>query len=90
MTEERRTMMLMVAQDHPAAPPYLWHLNRFRRCDQILSWLIRNELTGMKFIQWVRNDHGGSILNAGAAVLQKLDRESGPRKIIGGKDYLLS
>lgn len=83
-------MMLLVAEEHPAAPPYLWHLDRFRRCDQILRWLLQNKLTGMRFIQWVRNDHEGSILQAGGYVLQKLDNERGLRKVIGGVDYLLS
>lgn len=90
MTEERRTMMLLIAEHHPAAPPYLYHLDRFRRCDEILRWLLKNKLTGMRFVQWVRNDHAGSILKAGADVLRRLDREAGPRAIIGGKDYLLS
>lgn len=90
MNEERRRLMLEVNQGHPAGPPYLYHLDRFKRCDEILRWLIRNKITGERFIGWVRGEYEGSILRAGAAALQAIDRESGPRKIIGGKDYLLS
>lgn len=90
MTNERRTLMLMVMDGHPSVPALLYHLDRFRRCDDMLRWLIRNQLTGAKFLEWVRHEHGGSILKAGAFVLQRLARDHSMPRIIGGRDYLLS
>ncbi len=83
-------LMLIVMDDHPAAPPLLYHVDRFRRCDEILRWLINNYLIGRKFVEWVRHEHGNSILRAGAHVLMKIDRDRVIKPVIGGRDYILN
>lgn len=89
MTENRRQLLLQICDGHPGLPPYLYHLTRFRRCDEILGWLVQNRITGKRFLEWVVGEHNRSILNAGAQVIARLEREKKSRPILADQDYLI-
>jgi hypothetical protein len=72
VTEERKQLMLEVMDGHPKLPEHLVHINRFERCDEILRWLIKNEITGARFVEWVRFEHRGSVLQACNTILAGL------------------
>lgn len=84
-------MMLTVAHGHPRAPFLLWQLDTIAARSKdirvcllpILHWLIRNRLTGEKFVQWVDHDHQGSVLLMTAHVRMKISKDQEMKKIYG-------
>jgi tRNA A37 threonylcarbamoyladenosine biosynthesis protein TsaE len=88
MSEERRILHLMVMDGDASAAPLLYHLDKYRRADELLKWLIRNGLTGRRFVEWVKCEHGNSVLKAGAYLLMKIEHEKKTRPVLIGDDYL--
>lgn len=90
MTPKRRQLMLIVLDGRKEILPYLHIMYNFRACDEILAWLIENRLTGTNFLSWAENNFGTSLLDVGAFVLKRLERDltSGKRAIIHGKDWV--
>lgn len=89
ISPRRRELVLKVCDGDPNALPYLWHLDQFHRCDEILEWCIGSRLTGKEFTQWVKGPFRGSALAAGNAVLKRLEKVSGPRHLITGRDLIV-
>lgn len=90
MTWERRVLLREVMGDQAALPEVqvaAWHLDKLVRCDEVLSWFIKNRLTGKRFLEFLR-EHQGLVLEVASEVLRRLDREAKRRPIIHGRDYL--
>lgn len=90
MNPRRRALMFRVMDGRPDVLPYLHFLDRFVRCDDILSWLIENRLTGKQFLSWSKELFGVSMLKMAAFVLSRLEKQTGKTKrpVIVGKDVL--
>lgn len=89
MTENRRQMMLRICDNHPQIPIYLFHLNSYVKCDEMLQWLIQNRLTGAEFMKWTLFYHGKSMLGVGETILKWIEKEKGTRPILAGSDFIL-
>ena len=87
MTPKRRALMFKVMDDKEEILSYLYHLNSFVRCDDILKWLIDNKLTGKEFLSWAKFHFGVSILELASFVLAQIDKHRKPG-IFFGKDVL--
>jgi hypothetical protein len=90
MTPIRRQMMLKIADDDLRTLRYLYVFDQFVHCDAILQWIIRNELVGKKFLEWIEGEYAGSPLRAGAAVAARVNGEREARPVIAGRDFRLS
>ncbi len=55
--------------------------------DDALRWLVRNQLVGRSFVQFVEADCGGSNLELHRRLISKLEHEKKLRKIYAGKDF---
>lgn len=51
-------------------------IHNFTRCDDILSWLIRNKITGYRLINWFKEDCHKSVLEMGSYILSVLKRDA--------------
>lgn len=67
---------------------FLMHVNRHRRADEILKWLIKTNLTGENLFEWIKIEMRGSILGTMKFVVMQIDKDSEIRPIIAGRDYL--
>lgn len=71
---------------NPILVNLLWQLDRLRRCDDILKFLIENRLTG-------NNLHEGIVQNRwtplglAQAVIKRIDKDKIIRPILAHKDY---
>lgn len=82
MTPRRRELMLKVVDDHPAVPAWLYQLQlHVKETDKVLAWLIQERLTGQRFINWLKDVHGCSILTASSHILNEI-RRSRPIKLV--------
>lgn len=101
MRDDIRYLMIAVGEGSADA---LFQLNQFynlacasgdvrKRFGKILSWLIKNRLTGDRFAKWVNGEHEGSALQATAHIIAKIEgrevrpikadpRDSGPLPLI--------
>lgn len=86
MTESERYKMLTIIDGQNEAIPFVFQIDKFRRREEILDYLIRNRITGKKIIAYFQ-DEKRSILNMIADVLRRIDKRKNKAKIIGGKDY---
>lgn len=68
--------------------PYLHHFDCFRRCNEILTWLIQNRLTGKEFLSWVRGHFGQSMLEVSRMILMRIDREKETMPVLWGRDIV--
>lgn len=86
MNEIRRQMMLKIADDEMRVLPILYHADRLTRCDEVLMYLIKNNITGIKLLNYFQ-DQNNSILNLLSDILRRVNKESKKQKILAGKDY---
>jgi hypothetical protein len=54
MSQLRRQLLLAVVDDQPGLAEQLYVFTQFVRCDELLSWLIDNNITGKNFQDWVK------------------------------------
>lgn len=57
------------------------------RLDAALRWLIRNSLTGDRFLQFVDGDCAGSNLELHRKLIAATEKEKKTRPIFAGKDF---
>lgn len=67
--------------------PYLHQMDHQRRCDDILLWLIKNNLTGKNFISWAKTEFPASILGVSEFILRRINQDQEYR-VLYGRDFL--
>lgn len=50
-------------------------LNTHKLCDGMLAWLIKNNLTGLRFSTWFLGDMKGSFLEMAAELSKRVQRD---------------
>lgn len=90
MTNARRDLMHLVMGGQTEISVILYHFDRYRRCDDMLKWLIANHLTGREFVAWMDFHFGRSILRAAGHILMRIGKESQPQAVKVGRDYLVA
>ena len=82
ISEERRRLMLTIWAGHRPMIEVLGRMhwldaNTFNeeRVNQGLRWLIRNKLTGTRFVEFFKNECGASDLNFYTTLISKLEKE---------------
>lgn len=88
MSDLRRRLILDVAQGEEQVLRRIHILhNNFLQCDQILSWLSKNKITGKRLLEWINKEHNGSPLSAWNYVSSKINKDK-DHKIILGRDFI--
>jgi len=87
MTPYQRESFLKLSDGVPEVLPLLYHIDRLRRKDEVLKWLISNQITGKKLLEFFQNC-GSSSLQLCSIVLSKVKKQS-VEKVYAGKDYLV-
>lgn len=88
ITDRRRELIFWVIDDDRSLLPVCYHMTSYRRCDQILLWLVQNRMTGHNLKQWIGMRWGNSLLDMVKYILMRLDRDSAPKAIYAGGEYL--
>jgi hypothetical protein len=81
-----RALLLSVWDGEGQALPHLYLMANLVWCDEALGWLVRNNLTGKKFVHWLKFEHDGSLLGAMSHIRMKLNRDLEPKPLFHGKD----
>lgn len=68
--------------------PILYQLNKLQKIDPILFWLVRNKLTGKKFLQFFDFEMRHSVFSLINYVLKKVEKEKKERPLLLNKDYI--
>lgn len=87
MSSQRRDLLLKLCNDNAEAVTIAYHLTGYRRCDQIASWLIKQNLTGRTLVDWLKINWEMSMLSMVKYVLKKIDSDVTVRPILFGKDF---
>jgi len=90
MTEQTREMMLRLADGASEVLPILHIMhNHYARCDEMLRWLIRNQISGRDMVLMVRYQHSNSPLEFFKWLTAKLDHDNELRPMFIGNQYKL-
>jgi hypothetical protein len=87
MSPKRRDLMFHVMDGVAETLPFLHHFDSQRRCEDILLWLIKNNLTGKNFISWAKTEFPGSILGITKFILGRLNQDK-DYKVLYGRDLI--
>lgn len=87
MTPHRRHLMLAIVDDDTRVLPYMYHFDFYTRCDEMLSWLFRNRLTGKRFYDWAQEYHSHSMIGPAKEILRRMDKEAEEKAVLFGRDY---
>lgn len=66
--------MFQVMEDLAMILPILYHLDQYHRCDEMLLWLIKNNLTGQKFLDWFKFECHSSFLSMSKNILSRVEK----------------
>lgn len=83
-----RDLMLRVFDGDCRVLPHLHRMANLVRIDEVLEYLIREGITGRKFIAWLDEKHRKSLLKAMSFILMRVNRDLIVRPLIHGKDLL--
>ena len=86
MNNQKREMFLMIADGNMCTLPILYHFDKLSRCNDVLNYLLRNRITGDKFITLFK-ECNNSILTMASEILKRINKDLQRKEIIGGKDY---
>lgn len=84
ITEDRRNLILAVADGHGDAFPFLHSLEKAKRREEIYSYFVRQKITGKKFVTYFA-ERKFSLLQVMSDVLTEIDRKK-KEAIIAGVD----
>jgi len=87
MNEITRQKYLRVLDGEVSILPIMHQISNYRDADKILSWLIKNSLTGKEFKTWFNGNFQGSLLSMIKWVAMKNNKEKEYRPIMAGRDW---
>lgn len=88
MSQRQRELVLRAADGHLDTLPILYNFLNYKRCDEIMSWLLQNRITGHNLIALVNREFGNQILSVVKYILMKIDRDRVMKPLFLGRDYL--
>ena len=88
MTPLRRKFMLNIVQDRSEIVPFMHYLDRFHRCDDMLEWLVKNNLTGLRFLDFTKDRCKGSMLEVARYLLQRCEKTKEARPVLIMRDFV--
>jgi hypothetical protein len=90
MTKQRRELMFKV-MDNYAVDHFVTHtmyqLDKLKRCDEVLAWLVRYKKTGSEFKDFIIHEFKGSWFQMAKWVLSRIDRDLETRRTLSGKEF---
>ncbi len=84
ITEERRNLILAVADGYGDAFPYLHSLEKAKRREEVYRYFLRQKITGQKLVTYFA-ERRFSLLQVLSDVLTEIDRKK-KEAIIAGED----
>jgi len=87
MTDTERAIMLTLIDDNMDAVPIIWRMTELTRHIAIFQYLIAQNITGKKFVQWYEHDHDKSILSIASWALKNIRGDLEKKPIYLGKDW---
>lgn len=79
-------MMFKISDGKEKALPYLHFIYNMTRCDEALSWLVKNKICGQRFLDFVRMECDNSLLKLGSVLKSKIEKEKELRPLYVGRD----
>jgi hypothetical protein len=84
MTDKERDFFLRVYDGNENTLQYLYYLDCILPKPKLLpalSWLVKNKLTGIKFITWIKTECNGSLLEMVRRLTMHIENDKTPRKL---------
>jgi hypothetical protein len=85
-TENRKNLILTLADGCSEAFPFIHKLESFVRREEIYLWLIKNKIVGKRLLHFFFENHG-SLLRVVKCVLTEIDKKK-KEQIISGVDMV--
>ena len=74
--------------DNVLLAPIMHQISHYKYRDGILKWLINNNITGYNLVDWLKINHGNSVMGMVKFIIKHHNKEFEERPIILNKDWL--
>lgn len=88
MNLKTREMFLQIIDGDQRLLPIMYQAYRFVRCDEILTYLVGNKITGNKLLEYYITQNS-SPLNLMSDILRRVDKNKQKQKVLAHKDYII-
>lgn len=88
MTESERQLMLRVLDGNPELATFVYHLWHYRKAENMLRYLIANDLVGAKLWLFVKQECGGTPMNLAKELLKRINNAKEISSVLIGRDFL--
>jgi len=87
LSQLTKDLMQNVTDNSLELLPLMHQLSRYNDRNMILKWLIRNRITGVNLIEWLKIYHQNSIMNMVKFIVKSHNRDKEFKPIILNKDW---
>jgi len=88
MNPQTRQSMLKIIDGQETLVRFCYFLSQFKRCDQMLRFLINSRLIGATLVDWLKVNFEDSFLQASAFILKHVKKDN-ELKPVFTKDMIL-
>ncbi|MCK5608298.1 hypothetical protein KAR91_40830 [Candidatus Pacearchaeota archaeon] len=88
ISDKRKELIHTVMNDNIKLVNVMHQLTHYVHCDKFLSWLIRNNITGMNLEQWLMINFKNSIMSMVQYIIKVSENNSEFKPIIFNKDWI--
>lgn len=86
-TLRRTRLFQQVWKNQHGAEVILFQVHSHVRCDDILTWLLRNQITGKKLIEFFEDHCQKSFITMFQKIIKAIDRDLALKPVLAGKHY---
>lgn len=87
MSPLRTNLMMKIIDGDHRIPPLMYNFDRLVRCDELLKWLVNNNLTGVNFLGFLL-ENSNSFLQTAAEITRRVDKDKICKPIFAGRDFI--
>ena len=87
MSNSERDFFLRVIDDDPRVMPIAHQISKYKNSLDITDWLIKNKITGIILLDFLKTKFENSILEMVKFIIMKINKDKEPKPIYAHKDY---
>ena len=87
MSNSERDFFLRVINDDPRVMPIAHQISKYKNSLDITVWLIKNKITGIILLDFLKSKFENSILDMVKFIIMKINKDKEPKPIYAHKDY---
>jgi len=88
LTSRTKQLMHQAMDGNVQLVPIMHQLSHYTSINGILTWLIRNRITGYNLVDWLKINHNNSLMGMVKFIIKHHNKDLEERAIILGRDWV--